>query len=1754
MARKFWNTIGKGAQGLGQGINRALTSAGEVKSAIYSANEEGNKMIDGVVGRVPTPDWGDLDSVVSAGKQLMDSLIGAAPGTADDLRHGQAFDLQMVFDEIHANNFCTFDDKMGAFMNRLMSININEHEITLAVLGQNAAYNGDSTLISADIPRPSYAEGRNYLDYVDAVNYGGYGDMTTRRKMNMDTRDYSNGNELYETTEFLYPDDNGTGTFRNKWDVSRNRNSLLYKTKRLFEERKIKTLISRFGSDADSTSVDLDYTARKGNSTGGESRGRNLLNRGRNGHYNGYNNPYCRVWTHHHRYDKLNKLIRPFTGADGEGAMPTNLEEMHGYFAVTSGDKNRGKEQLFDITKDNGKVVISNKGWKYSVLSHDGKSNYTGFVNIAPKFLGGAEMNIHPKQCMFSIENLAWRGYNPYEFEKALSWEQRGPLGGRIMWFPPYGLSFTETSNARWSNNTFIGRGEDVYTYINTQRSGNLSFLMVIDHPSVLDYATWHEGGYKQWGGDTAVSGGGITDEEILQFFAGCDTANPNDETNSLFGKAQPTPLTDEYTQEVYETEVSVKPELTPKPAEPKEEPETKPEDSPNGVEKVEFYIFFPNNYSGAFDGEGKKNPNVDPIWYLMSGKGAQHKGGSDVKITEYNDNGSDNPGYEMDYPTGVGAGKDYNSEYYIDGPSVNVKKKTIQRKWMYRIDTTFVKNNLPKGDTRLQVLCGPESYKDCGSHFLNSNIDELKKQLNIQSDTLYSAAVVIAALTKTDALKERAFGDKDKYDSLVEFFSKEGITVTVEGHASLDGQSKSRGTEPNSFLATNRAQTVIDWVVKYLKNPIKNEIRPSTENGTRECKNNKESSIESKKTRYAKVTLSLGGESSTTNVQSNGNANSENKSAQQVANDDPELKRMREELKKLLNQYNTKVGELNGANNYKFLKDYYESYNRDENDGKFGWYQNDGYNHLGFTTVTMPLVGAMTTKGGYRKLYFDENNNLNGYYEGDTPVKNSRGEIISGTTYSAINGKECEKDENGITNITACVDYYAQIRGKVVDELPNDATEIFKSDYFKEYFGSLQTLVDEGGILCVSKQDTSAIDNVEDINCQTFTTIDNKYYCINETEVWKEGGTWSDAKILKTANVGGTIYDLHIPDFPNVYAAARRCANLEKEINSVKEQIKGLNDSISERSKTLDEIAAEKQNVDAANKSIDGVLIDFNETCLKPKTTKTKAKTKTTSKKSNKKKSAKKAGTGDSGGETDGNKNDETTKKEEQKSLYVEGISNNTLTDEQRNTLINLLDADGTPVTCDRAKREEFKKKYDGYKQNVAESQQKISAAQGKLDKDANATAANGEEINKDATTTTEDGQGQKTTLLKQEVSKYVGYNPIRLTDKKDGKTNLYRDIEKGEYWIEKPDGTLVKLDMKTKTRFKTNGKGSPADEEGEAEYNTSRYDQEYYFFRKLEHDNPIVFERLVNKLKYFDPAFHSMTPEGFNARLTFLNQCTRQGNTITMSDVGGKTANNLAFGRPPFCVLRLGDFYNQMIVINSISLDYSVSDGILWDLNPEGAGVQPMLCRVNMNFNFIGGGDMAGPIRRLQNAMSFNYYANTRLYDNRADRVRYKSENNYVEMGAVDWDIDPDNSYSYNAAFYNKEREFMDYAREHSKDKEEVQQTTQNAVNYSGEAQIPVDDNGNALPPYNNESVYLHNFMTDANTNGNIVGTNQPMDLSTASNLTSAKTSNSSENGEVKPNMSNWMTREMANDEALRNAINKGANVWREHWEKRQ
>lgn len=173
-----------------------------------------------------------------------------------------------------------------------------------------------------------------------------------------------------------------------------------------------------------------------------------------------------------------------------------------------------------------------------------------------------------------------------------------------------------------------------------------------------------------------------------------------------------------------------------------------------------------------------------------------------------------------------------------------------------------------------------------------------------------------------------------------------------------------------------------------------------------------------------------------------------------------------------------------------------------------------------------------------------------------------------------------------------------------------------------------------------------------------------------------------------------------------------------------------------------------------------------------------------------------------------------------------------------------------------------------------------------------------------------------------------------------------------------------------------------------------------ECYYFKQLEETSPVAFSSLKEKLKYFHPAFHSTTPEGLNARLTFVQQCIRPGDTIPIKGINDETdlpARNTTFGPPPICVMRIGDFYHSKIIIRDVNITF---DNSTWDLNPEGIGVQPMVADVALQVSFIGGHGMEKPVERLQNALSSNFYANTEVYDYRATATEDRRKFNVQEL----------------------------------------------------------------------------------------------------------------------------------------------------------
>lgn len=175
-----------------------------------------------------------------------------------------------------------------------------------------------------------------------------------------------------------------------------------------------------------------------------------------------------------------------------------------------------------------------------------------------------------------------------------------------------------------------------------------------------------------------------------------------------------------------------------------------------------------------------------------------------------------------------------------------------------------------------------------------------------------------------------------------------------------------------------------------------------------------------------------------------------------------------------------------------------------------------------------------------------------------------------------------------------------------------------------------------------------------------------------------------------------------------------------------------------------------------------------------------------------------------------------------------------------------------------------------------------------------------------------------------------------------------------------------------------------SNIDQEIKRQKKAAATNKKYYFNQYTIEDGVLKGFSTMKDNKY-KPVFHSQTPEDFHRRLTFLQQCTRQGNSIRnvqTNESGGIsfTANNSVFGRQPVCVLRIGDFYHTKVVIENINFDYTDSP---WDLNPEGFGMQFMIANITIQMKVIGGQSLRGPIDVLQNAVSFNYYANS-TFDN--------------------------------------------------------------------------------------------------------------------------------------------------------------------------
>jgi hypothetical protein len=130
----------------------------------------------------------------------------------------------------------------------------------------------------------------------------------------------------------------------------------------------------------------------------------------------------------------------------------------------------------------------------------------------------------------------------------------------------------------------------------------------------------------------------------------------------------------------------------------------------------------------------------------------------------------------------------------------------------------------------------------------------------------------------------------------------------------------------------------------------------------------------------------------------------------------------------------------------------------------------------------------------------------------------------------------------------------------------------------------------------------------------------------------------------------------------------------------------------------------------------------------------------------------------------------------------------------------------------------------------------------------------------------------------------------------------------------------------------------------------NTEREYVDGYIESKTS-DNAKRISEMIKSLA-FQPAYFSGNLIDFKRKMEFLSKLTRPARNI--NDEGG-----FSFTKPPVCHLRLGDWFNHDIIVNSVSYDYADSPWTLVD-----GQNQPMWASISVNFNIVGPAGESGGV----------------------------------------------------------------------------------------------------------------------------------------------------------------------------------------------
>ena len=339
------------------------------------------------------------------------------------------------------------------------------------------------------------------------------------------------------------------------------RSRLLKKSSELFDKGKIHYDSDIKGNLLEKTGGYVDSLG------GGKDRGRGKSLKNRKGEF-------FRSWSHAKQYVTLNNTMR-----------------------------NKSTKEQIDLAIEN---KVKTQPHRDSLISNSVLQS-NGLVKITPTKednVNGLYTNL--KKCMFSIENLALTDAHTMKFTHKGK-EYQGDLNAkRVMWFPPYDLKFSDNSNVQWSETNFIGRGEPIYTYTNTRRTGTLSFTMLIDHPSIIH-------NFKD---------GHSTDSKLLKFFNG-----------------------DVKEEDFVEKKVEVRTDVNEMQEKTNGEGEAKESVNIDGPYSC-FSIYFPYGYSGETT-KGKDDDDV--VKWLYEGVGAKTISDKDAEFW-----GIIKQGYEMGEGTAI--------------------------------------------------------------------------------------------------------------------------------------------------------------------------------------------------------------------------------------------------------------------------------------------------------------------------------------------------------------------------------------------------------------------------------------------------------------------------------------------------------------------------------------------------------------------------------------------------------------------------------------------------------------------------------------------------------------------------------------------------------------------------------------------------------------------------------------------------------------------------------------------------------------------------------------------------------------------------------------------------------------------------------------------------------------------------------------------------------------------------------------------